>query len=166
MSTIDVTVQVVDGVDQISVSYEDSISSMIVSEISNEIDTIQVSNFDLVDSISIDYNNLVSSITVTEVIPQIQVIQIDSGNDNLVHSVNDLIGAVTLTYKETLSYVSQSGGYYTYNVEHNLGYDVPMVMVYNDTNDLVEVDVDIIDENNVSVISTSNLNNFKVVVQR
>lgn len=131
MSTIDVTVQVVDGIDTISLNYE----------------------------------NLVTSMTVTEVMPQIQVIQVDADAD-AIESVNDLIGVVKLTYKQSLTYVGQSNGIYTYSVTHNLDYDAPMVMVYNDENDVVVTEIEVVDNNTVNIVSTSNLNGFKVVVQR
>lgn len=125
--------------------------------------TVQV--VDSVDTIALNYDNQVTALTVTEIIPQIQVIQVDA-NADLIESVNDMIGVVRLTYKESLSYVGQVNGIYTYTVQHNLDYDAPMVMVYNDENDIVITEIEVVDNNSIRLISTSNMSGFKVVVQR
>jgi len=164
MSVIDVTVQVVDGVDTIAINYDNQVTSMTVTEVRPEVQIIQ--SISPLDEISIGYDDQVTSITVTEVMPQIQVINVDAGEATLIYSVNDLIGSVNLTYKEVLSYVQQQGGIYTYQVSHNLNYDTPMVMVYNNENDVVVTEVEIVDNNTINVISTGNLNGFRVVVQR
>lgn len=95
----------------------------------------------------------------------IQVIEVNT-QFSAVTSVNSLVGDVNLTYLETLSYLSPVNGVYTYTVTHNLEYDNPIVMVYNTDNEAVIVEHDAIDLNTVEIISLSNMNNFKVVIQR
>jgi hypothetical protein len=165
MSTIDVTVQVLDGVDTISVNNVDTVSSIIVSEASPSVNNITVTAVDDIDQISVNYDSAIDNITVTEVIPQIQVIQVDAGDQNLVYSVNDRIGSVKLTYTQTLTYVSPSSGVYTYQIPHNLGNETPVAMVYNNENDIVVTEIEVVDTNTINVVSMSNLNGFRVVVQ-
>jgi len=126
---------------------------------------IDVEVFTGIDQISVDMSDPVTQIELSDISTNIQVVEI-STSFSAVESVNQLSGDITLTYVEVLTYVSPSGGIYTYTINHNLNYETPIVMVYNTDNESVIVDHDVIDTNTIEVRSLSNMNNFRVVVQR
>ena len=126
--------------------------------------TVTVSNS--VDTISVEYSNAPTVITVEETARQIEVIQLESGFNNLVYSVNDIQGVVSLTYSASLGSVSPVSGVYTYTASHNLNYAYPMVSVYNSNNELVSPEIVIINSNTVRIESLVDLNSYRVVVQR
>jgi len=126
--------------------------------------TVTVSNS--VDTISVEYSNAPTVITVEETARQIEVIQLESGFNNLVYSVNDLQGVVSLTYSASLGSVSPVSGVYTYTASHNLNYAYPMVSVYNSSDELVFPEIVIINSNTVRIVSLADLNSYRVVVQR
>ena len=126
--------------------------------------TVTVSNS--VDTIAVQYSNSPSVITIQETTRDIEVIELESGFNNLVYSVNDLQGVVSLTYSASLGTVTPDTGVYTYTASHNLSYSYPMVMVYNTNNELVLPQIDIINSNVVRIKSLIDLNSYRVVVQR
>jgi len=166
-SSYSVTVEVRSTVDTIAIDYPSVINFISVNEVSIDPDTIVVSQVSAVDTIAINYSSAVTSIVLEEVSPQVQLIEIMPGAGlSPVNYVNNLIGNVVLTYTAVLTYVNQSNGIYTYPISHNLHYDYPIVMVYNSSNELVDVSILTVDEDNLSLQSTSNMNGYRVVVQR
>lgn len=118
-----------------------------------------------IDQITLDIASYQDAITLEQIIPDIQVIEITTGISG-VSAVNGLTGNARLTYETTLSYISPVNGIYEYPIAHELGYENIVLVVYNTDNEAVMVEYDCIDANNVTVKSLSNMNNFKVVVQR
>jgi hypothetical protein len=166
-SSYNVTVEVTNTVDTITIDYASAINFISVNEVSIDPDTIVISQVSPVDTIAINYSNAVTSIVLEEVSPQVQLIEIMPGAGlSPVNYVNNLIGNVVLTYTAVLTYVNQSNGIYTYPINHNLHYDYPIVMVYNSSNELVDVSILTVDEDNLNLQSTSNMNGYRVVVQR
>jgi len=166
-SSYDVTVQVASTVDTITLDYASVVNFISVNQISIDPDTIAISQISDVDTIVIDYSNAITSIVLEEVSPAVRSIEIMPGAGlSPVNYVNNLIGNVVLTYTALLTYVNQSNGVYTYPINHNLHYDYPIVMVYNSSNELVDVSILTVDEDNLNLQSTSNMNGYRVVVQR
>jgi len=166
-SSYDVTVQVTSTVDTITLDYGSVVNSISVNEVSIDPDTIAISQISDVDTIVIDYSNAITSIVLEEVSPAVRSIEIMPGAGlSPVNYVNNLIGNVVLTYTAVLTYVNQSDGVYTYPISHNLHYEYPIVMVYNSSNELVDVSILTVDEDNLNLQSTSNMNGYRVVVQR
>jgi|LakMenEpi03Aug12_release.lakeMendotaPanAssembly.Ray.scaffolds.fasta_scaffold624650_2 hypothetical protein len=164
MSDPQIDVEVLTGVDQISIDYTSPIDNVDISTELN-LSSLVVDIDNSVDQIYVTLNDEVSQIEVEDSSSNIQVIEIGTVF-SAVGSVNGLSGDVVLTYVQSLTYVSPVGGVYTYTINHNLGYESPIIMVYNTDNESVMVDQDIIDNNTVEIRSLSNMNNFKVVVQR
>lgn len=183
-----IDVEVDSGIDQITIDYDSDINQIIVTTDPNSgvgeisigydgaVDEIQVTPsqniqqilVDIgsdVDQIDVTVNNEVDQINIEDVASAIQVVEVSTIFSS-VSSVNSLTGDVVLSYIETLSYVSPVGGIYTYTISHNLGYENPLVMVYNTDNETVEAEHDAINVNTIAIKSLSNMNNFKVVVQR
>lgn len=164
MSDPQIDVEVDSGIDQISISYDVGITELSL----DSVDTVNQIVIDLqseIDSINVTVDSGVDQISVESVDEPIQVIEV-STIFSAVSSVNILSGDVVLTYEETLSYVSPSGGVYEYTISHNLGYENVVPVVYNTNNETVIVEHDAIDVNTMIIKSMSNMNNFKVVVQR
>lgn len=119
-----------------------------------------------IDNIIIEYDNAIQSIGV-EYVNEIDNITITLGADvQSVYSVNNLTGNVTLTYDTTLSNVSASVGVYSYTINHNLNYSTPIVAVYNNNNEMVMADIQVLNSNSVKIKSVINLIGYKVVIQR
>jgi len=166
-SSYDVTVQILSSVDTISLDYGSIVNSISVNEVSLSPNIITVSELNDIDTITVDYSNPITSIVLEEVSPQVQLIEVMPGVGlSPVNYVNNLIGNVVLTYTASLTYTPPSSGIYTYPVNHNLHYESPLVMVYNSSNELIDVSVLIIDSDNLNLQSTANMNGYKVVVQR
>jgi hypothetical protein len=166
-SSYDVTVQVASTVDTITLDYASVVNFISVNQVSIDPDTITISQISDVDTIAIDYSNAITSIVLEEVSPAVRSIEIMPGAGlSPVNYVNNLIGNVVLTYTALLTYVNQSDGVYTYPISHNLHYEYPIVMVYNSSNELVDVSILTVDEDNLNLQSTSNMNGYRVVVQR
>ena len=166
-SSYNVTVQVTSTVDTITLDYGSVVNFISVNEVSINPNMITISQISDVDTIAIDYSNAITSIVLEEVSPAVRSIEIMPGAGlSPVNYVNNLIGNVVLTYTALLTYVNQSGGIYTYPINHNLNYEYPIVMVYNSSNELVDVSILTLDEDNLNLQSTSNMNGYRVVVQR
>jgi 2-phospho-L-lactate transferase/gluconeogenesis factor (CofD/UPF0052 family) len=166
-SSYAVTVEVASTVDTITLDYASVVNFISVNQVSIDPDTIAISQISDVDTIVIDYSNAITSIVLEEVSPAVRSIEIMPGAGlSPVNYVNNLIGNVVLTYTALLTYVNQSNGVYTYPINHNLHYDYPIVMVYNSSNELVDVSILTVDEDNLNLQSTSNMNGYRVVVQR
>jgi hypothetical protein len=166
-SSYSVTVEVRNTVDTIAIDYPSVIDFISVNEVSINPNVISVSQVSDIDTIAINYSNAVTSIVLEEVSPAVRSIEIMPGAGlSPVNYVNNLIGNVILTYTALLTYVNQSNGIYTYPISHNLHYDYPIVMVYNSSNELVDVSILTVDEDNLNLQSTSNMNGYRVVVQR
>jgi hypothetical protein len=166
-SSYAVTVEVTNTVDTITLDYASVVNFISVNQISIDPDTIAISQISDVDTIAIDYSNAITSIVLEEVSPAVRSIEIMPGAGlSPVNYVNNLIGNVVLTYTALLTYVNQSNGVYTYPISHNLHYEYPIVMVYNSSNELVDVSILTVDEDNLNLQSTSNMNGYRVVVQR
>ena len=166
-SSYDVTVQVASTVDTITLDYASVVNFISVNQVSIDPDTLVVSQISDVDTIAIDYSNAITSIVLEEVSPAVRSIEIMPGAGlSPVNYVNNLIGNVVLTYTALLTYVNQSNGVYTYPISHNLHYEYPIVMVYNSSNELVDVSILTVDEDNLNLQSTSNMNGYRVVVKR
>jgi hypothetical protein len=125
--------------------------------------TVNVQNG--VQAITVNYSNSPDIITIGEVSRQIELVQLDTSFNN-VYSVNDLLGAVNITYSASLGVVNPASAVYTYTASHNLGYSYPMVMVYNTSNELVLAQIDVVNSNVVRIESLVDLNSYRVVVQR
>lgn len=164
MSDPQIDVEVDSGIDQISISYDTGPTQLSIDNI-DSVDQIVVDIQSEVDSINVTVDSGVEQITVENIDEPIQVIEV-STIFSAVSSVNVLSGDVVLTYQETLSYVSPSGGIYEYTISHNLGYENVVPVVYNTNNETVIVEHDAVDVNTIIIKSMSNMNNFKVVVQR
>jgi len=164
MSDPQIDVEVDSGIDQIAINYDSPIDIISIDSVDG-IDQITLDLQSEIDSIDVNFSQDIDIITVEEAVPNIQVIEIGTVF-SAVGSVNSLSGDVVLTYIVTLTYVSPVSGVYTYTVTHNLGYENPIVMVYNTDNETVIVEHDAIDSNTIEIRSQSNMNNFKVVVQR
>ena len=166
-SSYAVTVEVTNTVDTITLDYASVVNFISVNQVSIDPDTIAISQISDVDTIAIDYSNAITSIVLEEVSPTVRSIEIMPGAGlSPVNYVNNLIGNVVLTYTALLTYVNQSNGVYTYPISHNLHYEYPIVMVYNSSNELVDVSILTVDEDNLNLQSTSNMNGYRVVVQR
>ena len=164
MSDPQIDIEVDSGIDQIAISYDTALTQLTL----DSVDTVGQITLDVqsdVDSINVNVDSGVDQITVENVDDPVQVIEI-STIFSAVSSVNGLSGDVVLSYEETLTYVSPASGIYSYTVTHNLGYENVIPMVYNIDNETVVVEHDAIDSNTIVIKSMSNMNNFKVVVQR
>jgi len=132
----------------------------------SDIIDIQIEYIDSVTNISIEEIIApIDHIVLEQVIPDIKNIDIYTDVPS-VYSVNMLTGNVILTYYETLGTVSPSFGVYSYSINHNLNFSLPIVAIYNTSNQQVYGDVDIINNNEVEINSLIDLNGYKVVVQR
>ena len=119
-----------------------------------------------IENIVIQYENAVEAINV-EYTNEIDTIVLTLGADaQSVFSVNGLAGNVNLTDTQTLSSISSSAGLYSYTVNHNLGYNPPIVSLYDTNNKLVFSDVEVLNSNSVRIKSVIDLNGYKVVIQR
>lgn len=119
-----------------------------------------------VNNISINYENTIDSIDV-EYVNEITDIVLALGSGvQTVFSVNNLTGDINLTASALLPSISASAGIYTYTVNHNLGYLLPLVGVYNINNELVFSDIEALNTNSVKIKSVIDLNGYKVVIQR
>jgi len=119
-----------------------------------------------VQAVTVDFSDTPTNITIEETTRQLELIELESGFNNLVYSVNDLQNAVVLTYTSSIGTVSPVSGVYTYTINHNLGYSYPMVIVYNDSNQLIEPEIVLVNSNSIQIKSLIDLNNYRVVVQR
>lgn len=164
MSDPQIDVEIDSGIDQIAISYDVGITELSLDNVDlvNQI-TLDVQSD--IDSINVNVSSDVDQITIENVDEAVQVIEV-STIFSAVSSVNGLSGDVVLTYEETLSYVSPVSGIYSYTITHNLGYENVIPIVYNIDNETVIVEHDAIDLNTIIIKSMSNMNNFKVVVQR
>lgn len=121
----------------------------------SDIDNITINYDSSVDVISVSYDNEIENITLS------------LGADiQSVYSVNNLVGNITLSYSASLSSGTASMGEYSYNINHNLSYDTPIVSIYDTSNKLVFADVSISNSNNVTIKAAIDLLGYKVVVQR
>jgi hypothetical protein len=164
MSDPQIDVEVDSGIDQIAINYDSPIDIISIDSVDG-IDNIVLDIPSDISSIDVNFSQDVDIIVLEEAVPNIQVIEIGTVF-SAVSTVNGLSDNVVLTYITTLSYVSPSSGVYVYTVTHNLGYENPIIMVYNTDNETVIVEHDAIDANTIEIRSLSNMNNFKVVVQR
>lgn len=119
-----------------------------------------------VQAITVEYSNAPTNITIQETSRQVELIELESGFNNLVYSVNDLQGAVALTYSASLGSVSPVSGVYTYTASHNLNYAYPIASVYNTSSQLVYPEIELVNSNVIRIKSLVDLNSYRVVVQR
>jgi hypothetical protein len=119
-----------------------------------------------IDNIVIEYDNEITNIDI-EYITDITDIVLSVGADvQSVFSINGLTGNVILTYSETLGSGTVSQGVYSYNVSHSLNASDVIVSLYNTSNRLVFSEIEIVDNNNVTIKSLIDLSGYKVVVQK
>lgn len=132
----------------------------------NSIDSISLSIPDDVSAIQLSYSPEITDIAI-DYVNEITNIRLDIGEAvQSVYSVNNLTGTINLTYSQTLGASTASGGVYLNNVSHNLDYSLPIVFLYNQSNQLVFSNVSITDSNNVTIKSAIDISGYKVVVQR
>lgn len=141
-------------VDSIEITKYNSIDSISLG-LPNEVTDISVSYGNQLTDISIEYENQITDIVLAI-----------GGNVQSVYSVNGLVGTVALTATSQITSMSASGGIYSFNFAHNLGYAYPIVSIYSASNSLVFADVVIVDSNNVTIKSALNISGYRVVVQR
>jgi len=164
MSDPQIDVEVDSGIDQIAISYDTALTQLTLENV-DLVNQIALDVQSDIDSIDVNVDLGVDQITVENVDAPVQVIEV-STIFSAVSSVNGLTGDVVMTYIETLSYTSPVNGIYSYTITHNLGYENVIPVVYNIDNETVIVEHDAIDSNTIVIKSMSNMNNFKVVVQR
>lgn len=120
-----------------------------------EIDNITVDFTNSIDNITVDYTNTISTIELV----------VGQYVQNIT-SVNGLVGVVTLTASTTLSSPTSSGGFYSFNFNHDLQYAHPAVVIYDNNNELVFADVFSVDSNNVTINAMIDISGYKAVAQR
>lgn len=121
----------------------------------SDIENIIIEYANSIDNISIDYTNTISTIELTLG----QYVQ-------NVTSVNGLLGVVNLTASTTLSSPTSSGGFYSFNFNHGLSYQHPIVFVYDLNDSMVFADVIAADDNNVTINAMIDISGYKAVAQR
>lgn len=119
-----------------------------------------------VQAITVDFNTTPTNITIQEISRDIEIIEVESSFSNLVYSVNDLQGVISLTHSASLGSATPVSGLYTYTASHNLNYQYPLVMVYNNNGQLVAPEIELVDSNVIRIKSLVDLNSYRVVVQR
>jgi len=131
-----------------------------------DITNIQIEYTNTIDTINIEeIDPAVSTILIEEVSPEITVIEVEKDAQSI-YAVNGLIGNVILTASATLTFVSASGGIYSYTFIHNLDYDLPYVYVYDDSSRLVYPDIVTVDADSVIIKSAIDISGYKVVAHR
>ena len=119
-----------------------------------------------IDNITIQYDNTIESIELNDIDKITNIILAVGSDAQSVYSVNNLTGAVTLTYTETLSSISSASGVYSYTINHNLNNESVISSIYDSSNKQVLADCSILGYNSIKIDSFKNLNGYKVVVQK